>query len=156
MSQQKVCVRAVVVDGDRLLAMKRDKFGRQYYTLIGGHVESGEELEVALRRELREETGLQVGAVRLVWTEDAGETYGVQYIYVCEYLGGEPVLTADSDEAVSNAGDNRYKPLWLPVAQLPQTVFRSSSVKQALLDALGSSFPEKTVRLAWKPEDVAQ
>lgn len=145
-----------MVDGDRMLAMKRDKFGQQYYTLIGGHVEPGEELEVALRREIREETGMEVGAVRLVWTEDAGEPYGVQYIYVCEYLGGEPVLTADSDEAVSNAGDNRYEPLWLPVAQLSQTVFRSDSVKRALLGALDGDFPETTVRLAWRPEDVPQ
>ena len=35
---------------------------------------------------------------RLVFVENAGDIYGMQYIYLCEYVGGEPALNPESDE----------------------------------------------------------
>jgi 8-oxo-dGTP pyrophosphatase MutT (NUDIX family) len=137
--------------------MKRNKFGSQYYTLIGGGVDPGEDLETALRRELREETGLTVGAVRLVFTEDAGDYYGVQHIFTCEYLGGDPMLASDSEEAVESAlGENTYQPVWLPLSQLPTATFRSSSVRDALLAGIRDGWPKTPLELAWKGEDVGK
>lgn len=149
-------VRAIIINGSKLLAMHRNKFGKQYYTLVGGGVDIGEDRETALRRELREETGLEVGAVRHVFTEDAGDPYGVQYIYLCEYKGGEPALAPDSDEGKINAlGQNFYEPVWLPLKDLPQAPFLSESVKQALLRGLQNGFPSEPETLAWKDQSVA-
>ena len=145
----RTCVRAVVLNGDKLLAMKRNKLGEHFYALVGGGVEAGEDTETALRRELREETGLEVGVVRLVWIEEPGEPYGEQHIYLCEYIGGEPLLAADSEEANDNKrGQNLYEPVWLPVSELPETVLRSDAVKRALLGALNNGFPETVTTLA--------
>ncbi len=153
----RTCVRAIVLKDNSLLTMRRDKFGLRFQTLVGGGVDIGEDAETALRRELREETGLEVGGIRLVWIEDAGELYGEQHIYLCEYVGGEPQLaTASEEAAISKLGNNLYLPGWLPVSDLPETVFRSDSVKQALLSALSQGFPETPQRLAWKPESVGQ
>jgi NAD+ diphosphatase len=96
-------VRAIIIKDKSLLSMRRDKFGMQYYTLIGGGVDVGEDHETALRREIMEETGLQVGKVRWVFTEDGGDLYGVQYVFTCEYMGGEPQLSPSSEEAASMA-----------------------------------------------------
>jgi 8-oxo-dGTP diphosphatase len=151
------CVRAIVLNGEKMLAMKRNKQGYQYYTLVGGGIEEGEEPEAALRRELQEETGMQVGSVRLVWVEDAGNLFGEQYIYLCDYIGGDPKLAPDSEEQLSNQeGQNLYHPIWLTVTDLPDTLFRSGSVKQALVEALRSGFPVSPQRLAWKPESVGE
>lgn len=144
-------VRAILIKDGKVLAMHRNKFGMEYYTLIGGGVDLGEDNEAALRRELREETGLEVGAVKLVFIEDAGALYGEQYVYTCEYKGGEPRLAADSEEALISAmGQNTYQPLWLPLDEVSKVTFRSSSVRDALLNAVKNGFPANPQTLAWK------
>lgn len=144
-------IRAIVTNGNQMLVMKRNKFGKQYYTLIGGGVEIGEELETALRRELMEESGFQVGRVQLVYIEEAEPPYGTQYIYWCEYKGGEPVLGADTIEAeINQDGQNTYEPMWLPIADLPNVNFVSSSLKSALIDAFTHGFPAEPQQLLWR------
>ncbi|MEJ0073584.1 MAG: NUDIX domain-containing protein [Candidatus Saccharibacteria bacterium] len=147
----KQAVRAIVINGDKLLAMKRDKFGMQYYTLIGGGIDVGEDAEAALRREVQEETGLTLGVVKPVFIEDGGDLYGIQYIYVCDYMGGEPQLSPSSEEAaISALGKNTYQPVWLPLNALSKVTFRSVSVRDAIMAGVSSGFPETPRTLAWK------
>ena len=68
----KKSVRAIILNGDKLIAVRRNKFGSEYYTLIGGGVDLGEDAETALRRELHEEAQMEVGEMRLVFIEDPG------------------------------------------------------------------------------------
>jgi ADP-ribose pyrophosphatase YjhB (NUDIX family) len=146
----------VLHDG-KLLAMRRQKIDHEYFTLVGGGVEAGEELEAALRRELREETSLAVGTVRLVFIEDGAERFGTQYIFLCEYLGGDPVLAVDSEEAAASAaGQNIYQPLWLPLEDLPRVRFRSTAVREALLTGLQGGWPPAPVELAYTGDDVGK
>lgn len=134
-----------------MLVMKRNKFGKEYYTLIGGGINMGEGLEAALRRELAEESGLIVGEVKLVYVEEAGAPYGTQFVYWCEYKGGEPVLSPQSVEAqISAGGQNTYEPLWLPIAELPHVNFVSRSLKTELISAFQHGFPNEPVQLVWQ------
>lgn len=154
---QRQSVRAIVINGGKMLAMKRNKFGLEYYTLIGGGVDMGEEQETALRRELHEETGMVVGAVRLVFTENAGDLYGMQYVYLCEYKGGDPALDPDAEETkISAMGQNVYEPIWLPLKDISNVPFRSTSVAEAILDGIQSGFPETPRELAYRPETMAK
>lgn len=154
---RKQSVRAIVINGDKMLAMKRNKFGDIYYTLIGGGIDVSEDAEAALRRELREETGMEVGAVRQVFVEDAGDLYGVQHVFLCEYLGGDPVLSPTSEEALIGAmGKNIYEPLWLPLSEVAQVRFRSKSVAEAVLSGVQNGFPETVQELAFEPESMAR
>lgn len=59
----RVC--AVIVDGDRLLAMKDER--SPYYYLPGGRVRLHETADDALKREVREELGIEAGIVRPLW-----------------------------------------------------------------------------------------
>jgi ADP-ribose pyrophosphatase YjhB (NUDIX family) len=138
----KQAVRAIVIKDNQLLVMHRNKFGQQYYTLVGGGVELGESLDMALMREIGEETGLQVANPRLVYIEEAEEMYGTQYVYLCDYAGGEVTLSPQSEEAqINQLGQNLYQPMWLPLAQLPEAPFVSPGLKQRILTAVQQGWP---------------
>lgn len=124
--------------------MHRNKFGSEYYTLIGGHVELGEGLEKALLREIHEETKLHVANPRLVYIEESSAPYGTQYIYLCDYIEGVPVLHEKSDEAaIGKAGQNVYTPMWLPLSKLNDVTFRTEKLKKKILRHVKVGFPDK-------------
>ncbi|MDB5164105.1 MAG: mutT/nudix family protein [Candidatus Saccharibacteria bacterium] len=136
-------VRAIVVRNDELLVMKRDKFGHVYYTLVGGGIDFGETPEQALYREVAEETGIEIKNPFLVYVEEVEAPYGTQYNYVCEYVGGEPVLHPDSQEAqIAKLGKNLHTPQWIKIVDLEKLPFRSANLKAHLLRDLKGSFPD--------------
>ncbi|MDB5165079.1 MAG: mismatch repair protein MutT [Candidatus Saccharibacteria bacterium] len=128
--------------------MHRNKYGRQYYALVGGGVDEGETPEQALHRELQEEVSMTIANPRLVIIEDAGEYFGTQYIYLCEYIGGEPKLAADSEEAAAHAlGQNLYDPMWLPLKDLPNVEFLPPELRDVILKGLENGFPDTPIEL---------
>jgi ADP-ribose pyrophosphatase YjhB (NUDIX family) len=140
----RIAVRAIVRRGDKLLVMRRDKFGDRYYILVGGSMGPGETTEQALERELREETSLKLTSAKPVFKEDAGDIYGTQYIYLCECEGDEPVLAPDSEEAKINAlGQNLYTPLWISIEEFKTVRFRSKRLHAAVIAGIEHGFPEK-------------
>ncbi len=58
MTAPRIRVSALLRWSDRILLCRHEKPGREYWLLPGGGVESGESLVDALRRELREEVGI--------------------------------------------------------------------------------------------------
>jgi HAD superfamily hydrolase (TIGR01450 family) len=101
-------VAAVVLDGaGRVLLARRADNG--LWGLPSGHVEPGETVTAALEREVREETGLEVRAVRLigVYSDPVSQvfaypsgrvTHFVTCCLRCEAIGG--AVAADGIEAI--------------------------------------------------------
>lgn len=136
--------RAIIIKDNNLLVMRRDKFGKQYYTLIGGHVEMRESTEKALIREVHEETMVRIANPRLVYIEHTVPPYGTQYVYLCEYISGVPALHPNADErAINKGGENIYTPMWLPLSKLPETNFRTENLKVKLLEGIRTNFADE-------------
>jgi 8-oxo-dGTP pyrophosphatase MutT (NUDIX family) len=80
-------VRALLLDGDALVLIRRTRPGRPvYWTTPGGKIEpSDASPEAALRRELDEELGATAGPLRRVFAcaEQSPELHRLSTFYVC-------------------------------------------------------------------------
>lgn len=103
-----VGVGGIIIDGKRVLLVRRAKEPlKGQWSIPGGAVEVGEELHAAVRRELREETGLEVeikGVVEVLDRIQRSPDGRVQYHYVlidylCKPIGGELCAGSDVSEA---------------------------------------------------------
>lgn len=105
-----VGVGAVIVDGDHVLLVRRGHAPlKGEWSLPGGAVELGETLETALRREVLEETSLEVDVRDLIEVVDRihhSADGRVEYHYVVvDYLCSARAATASSG---SDADDVRW------------------------------------------------
>lgn len=141
--------RAIIIENDKILVMHRNKRGSQYYTLVGGRVAADETIEQALAREIKEETGLDVTAARLVFTEQHQAPYNDQYIYLCEVGPHANIAIQDnSEEGYLNTMDiNIHTPLWAEARAFSKLAFRTPQLQSAILQAFKNGFPAESVKL---------
>jgi ADP-ribose pyrophosphatase YjhB (NUDIX family) len=108
-------VTAVVVRDRELLLVRRADNGE--WSPVTGIVDPGEEPGVAARREVLEETGVEVSVDRLAWvqalptiTHVNGDvaTY-LDHTFACSWVGGEPHVADDESSEVQ----------WCPLDDLP-------------------------------------
>ncbi len=143
--------RAIVIRDDHLLVIHRNKFGAEYRALPGGKIELGESPEQALVREVNEETMVEIANPRFVLLEHAGEVYGDQYIFYCDYVAGEPMLHPDSEELkISTLGKNLYQPMWVALKDLKDLPFLSENLKLFILKAVEQGWPDTAVEITTK------
>jgi 8-oxo-dGTP diphosphatase len=73
----------IIRNGKVLLGRRRGSHGAGSWSAPGGRLEYGESIEACARRELREETGLELGAIELgPYTNDVFHEVGEQYLTV--------------------------------------------------------------------------
>ena len=86
----------VMKDGKVLLGKRKNAHGDGTWSFPGGHLEFNEELEECAKREVMEETGIDIGNIRLgTCTNDIFKKEGKHYITVfmiADYTGGNVVL----------------------------------------------------------------
>ena len=98
---------AILRDGKVLVVRRARSPALNLYTLPGGAVEAGETLSEAVVREIREETSLEIEPVALaghreVITRNAQGRVERHFVILCfaaRWLGGEPVLNEELDDA---------------------------------------------------------
>lgn len=120
-------VYAFVFRGDEILLLKQ----KNGYDLPGGGVDLGESLEVAVLREVKEETGVTVTNPRLLTVDESfykrvsaeyDYIHSIMIYYVCDYVEGE--LSAEGFDE----GEQSYAeaPEWVAINTLQDSPIGSS------------------------------
>lgn len=144
--------RAIIIENNRILVMRRLKAGNQYYTLVGGGIKEGETLEQGVIREVLEETGLEVIQAQPVFVELHPEPYNEQYIFLCTVAPHAEHITvaADSEEkklADHSMQSNVHTPLWVDFGSFPHLAFRTPQLQEAIIKSIKKGFPKEPIRL---------
>ena len=109
----KVAVVVLVSDGDRLLFVQRGaepQIGK--WCFPGGYVDRGEEVTAAARREVKEETGLEVEITGLIGVYSLPSNPVIVIAYSGKVAGGQLVAGTDAEDAG-----------WFEVGALPELAF---------------------------------
>jgi NAD+ diphosphatase len=99
----------LVRDGDRCLLARKAIWAPGRYALVAGFVDNGESLEGAVRREVKEEVGVDVDDIQYVGSQNWPFPSQLMVGFVARYAGGEVKIDAEELE------DAR----WFPKGQLP-------------------------------------
>jgi len=108
----------IIRNGKILLGKRRNAHGAGSWCCPGGHLEFGESFEACARREVKEETGLEIENIRAyTFTNDRFVDEGKHYVtlfMLADSLDGEPrVCEPDKCESWD----------WFSTGTLPQPLF---------------------------------
>ena len=97
--------RAVVLDDEnRILMVRQHHEGKDVWMVPGGGIEAGENAKQAAVREVKEETGLDISVLRLLWhVEEVSEKRGQRFVnfFLAKLKGGSLNLGTDPERSES-------------------------------------------------------
>ena len=114
--QHRISAGAFVEHNDRVLLVRHRKQGvYDFWVAPGGGVQGAEELASAARREVKEETGLDVAAEQLVYVEEfhSPDTRHCKFWFIARWVGGH--LTVQTPEA---AAEHIFEAAWHTEAEV--------------------------------------
>lgn len=93
----------ILLKGDKILLVKRARYPFSgFWTLPGGHVEYGEKVEGAMKREIEEELGILAKIKKLVGVYSDPKRdpryHGVSVVYLLEKIRGKIKLDWENSE----------------------------------------------------------
>jgi NAD+ diphosphatase len=116
----------VAIRRDRqILLIRAHRHRAGVYSNVAGYVEVGESLEECVRREIREEVGLEVTNLKYFGSQSWPFPHSLMVGFTAEYLSGE--LRRDESEIVDAK--------WFSIGQLPQ-VPEAFTISRRLIDSM--------------------
>ena len=123
----RVAVGAVVFKDDRVLLVRRGQApAEDLWAIPGGSVEIGETLQEAAEREILEETGIQIRALKPIYTFDVIERDAagkVRFHYVIVDLAADYVLGEPSP------GDDALEARWVSAREINSLEVSAATLK---------------------------
>lgn len=103
------CIIVLVTRGERCLLAHSARFPAGRYSTLAGFIEAGETAEAALKREVREEVGIEVDNIRFFASQSWPFPHQLMLGFFADYAGGD--IEPDGEE-ILQAG-------WFGVEALP-------------------------------------
>jgi NAD+ diphosphatase len=125
----------LVTRGSELLLARAPRFPPGMYSALAGFVEPGETIEDCIRREVREEVGIEVGNITYFASQSWAFPHSLMIAYTAEYAGGDLRL----DEA--EIAEARWF-AWDAVPELPPSI----SISRRLIEATVARLARESAR----------
>lgn len=113
---KRLRARAIILHGDKLLSMYRERDGRVFYTFPGGGAEGNETGEECVVREVYEELGINVKPIKLAYVYE--NQLSIEHFYLCEWTSGE-FGTGNGEEYQPDRNKGLYRPTMINIADIP-------------------------------------
>ena len=135
MTRTGIRASGILIKDDKILLIHRRKEGREYWVFPGGGIEEGEAGEEAIKREVKEETGLGVVKVKLAFNQLTDE---IEHpFFFCEIEEGEVRL--GGPESKRHSKDNWYQPEWIELKRIPTINLVPEQAKSKLIQTTKAS-----------------
>ena len=143
-----VGVRAIIIQEDKvLLVQQTNKAGRIIHLLPGGGVHNNENLNSAVIREVKEETGLDVRPIDIRYIREMLSFSKITYefIFSADIIGGRLKLGHDPEQV--GLGSKLKGVLFYPLSELDRVEFYPTKLKSQLLNDYQSNWRNSKVLL---------
>ena len=125
----------IVNDNDEMLVVRRGKEpAKGTLDLPGGFVDMCETVEEGMRREIKEETGLDVQNIRYLFSSPNVYEYSGMGVHTLDmdflvHVHGDP----DVLKATVHAADDAAEALWIPISDINPAEFGLTSIRHAVI-----------------------
>lgn len=129
--------------GEILLGLRHGSHGEGEWSFPGGHLEWGGTMEETARREVKEETGLEIRQLKLISVADerqyllANDKHYVNIGFWSQYLGGEALVTEP---------ERWLEWRWFDINELPERIFAGTKMMIANYQAEKVYQPEEAFK----------
>ncbi len=138
---------AIALADGHVLVIRRNhpRYG-EYYVYPGGGIDPGEKPVDAVRREVREETGLQVAVGREIMYGTTPQGH-LQHYFLVETPMLPVALPSTAEENTPERMLRRgtYEPMWIPTGEIAEMPLQPLVVTHQLLEYIVRGFPEWAV-----------
>jgi NAD+ diphosphatase len=125
----------LVTRGRDVLLARAPRFPPGMFSALAGFVEPGETIEDCIRREVREEVGIEVGNITYFASQSWAFPHSLMIAYTAEYAGGE--LTPDESEIAEAR--------WFACDEVPELP-PSISISRRLIEATVARLAKESPR----------
>ena len=144
----------ILIKNNKVLLMWRKKDGQEYYVFPGGGKENNETVEVAVVREIKEETTIEAKIEKLLYTHKLIDS-GDQFFYLCSYVSGKPEL-GDFNEKQGQNKNDQYKPMWIEISKLPKLLVYPLEIRDWLIEDFKDNFKNTPKEQTFRVADLRQ
>jgi len=138
----------IINDKDELLVVRRAKEpAKGTFDLPGGFCDMGETVEEGMRREIKEETGLDVDDIQYLFSSPNVYQYSGMGVHT---LDMDYLVRIHGDAITVHADDDAAEAFWIPLSQVKPADFGLTSIRNAVIRFLAETLRKQKNQYIYK------